>query len=53
MTSLESRVQEALKQAGILEHSQRFIKAETIVNRMKLTDEERIKAQEIAKEWCK
>lgn len=53
MTSLESRVIEALKRAAIYQHSSWYGRAENVVNRMKLTDEERIKAHEIAREWVR
>lgn len=53
MSDLRKRVEDLLKAKGIEKRSGRFRRAQTIVSGMKLTDEERAKAEQIAREWVK
>jgi len=48
---LRKQVIDRLKQKGITQHSQRFIRAADVVSLMKLEPEQKIKAQTIAREW--
>ena len=55
--TLQDRIETALKQQGIIRHSQRFTAANLLISKMiirkKITADEEERARKIAEEWVK